>query len=228
LVDEATPTETSATETAAPVDAAPATALGTAAAEGTTADTAAADAPAAEAKTEDTQEGEAAEAAAVVPDKYELVVSEGLTIDPAQLEAATPVFRELGLTNEQANKLMPVAEQFAKSIGDNLNRQILESVAGERKAWLDTAKADPDIGGQNWDASLVTAAKALDGLGFPKGSSFRALLDESGLGNHPDMIRAFVQVGRAIGEDNDFPRGGAATSAPRTAAEILYPSKTGA
>jgi hypothetical protein len=124
--------------------------------------------------------------------------------------------------------LAPVAEQFARSIGDQLNQQILASVATERAAWLAEAKGDEEIGGQNWDQSLVTAAKALDGLGLTKGSSFRALLDESGLGNHPEMIRAFVKVGKAISEDSDFPRGGAATSAPKTTAEILYPSKTGA
>ena len=33
------------------------------------------------------------------------------------------------------------------------------------------------------------------------------LLDESGLGNHPEMIRAWAKVGGAIGEDGDFVRG---------------------
>ncbi|MFM7349501.1 MAG: hypothetical protein ACKO01_08420 [Erythrobacter sp.] len=232
MADEATPTTTSeavtTTETATPNDGIGETALGGATVEGEGADTDPDTNAAAQAEAEKDgaagEEGES-DAAPVVPEKYELTASEGQPdLDPAALEAATPVFQELGLTNEQAQKLIPVAEQFAASITDTLNKQILESVATERAAWLNEAKADEEIGGNRWDTSLVTAAKALDTLGFPKGSPLRNLLDDSGLGNHPEMIRAFVKVGRAISEDSDFPRSGAATTGARSAAETLYPS----
>jgi hypothetical protein len=48
--------------------------------------------------------------APVVPEKYELAL-EGLTLDPALVEAADPMLRDLGLTNEQAGKLLPLAQQ---------------------------------------------------------------------------------------------------------------------
>ena len=216
------------TETATPNDGIGETALGGASVEGeAAADTPDAASPAETEKEANGAEGEEGEsdAASVVPEKYELAASEGMPeLDPAAIELATPVFQELGLSNEQAQKLIPVAEEFAASITDNLNKQILESVAEERAKWLNEAKADEEIGGNKWDTSLVTAAKALDTLGFVKGSPLRNLLDESGLGNHPEMIRAFVKVGRAISEDSDFPRSGAATTGARSAAEFLYPS----
>lgn len=218
---------TTPTETATPNDGIGETALGSASVEGgePAADTDAEAQTEAEADGAKAEEGEN-DAPAVVPEKYELVASEGQPeLDPAALELATPVFQELGLTNEQAQKLIPVAEQFAASITESLNRQVLESVAEERAKWLAEAKADEEIGGNKWETSLVTAAKALDGLGFPKGSPLRNLLDDSGLGNHPEMIRAFVKVGRAISEDSDFPRSGAATTGARSAAESLYPSQ---
>lgn len=227
MTPTATSEATTTPETVTPNDGVAETALGGATVEG--ADGGEGGAPQADTETQaDGAEGEEGEAgeASVVPEKYELTVSEGFDLDPAALEAATPVFQELGLSNEQAQKLIPVAEQFAASIGDKLNQQILESVAQERAAWLNEAKADEEIGGNKWEASLVTAAKALDTLGFAKGTPFRNLLDESGLGNHPEMIRAFVKVGRAISEDSDFPRSGAATTGARTAAETLYPSKS--
>ena len=158
-----------------------------------------------------------------VPDAYELTAPDGLSIDPSDVAAATPIFKELGLTNEQANKLMPVAAQFAQRIGDQLNQQILDGVMVERKSWLTAAEADPEIGGAQWKGSLTTAAKALDGLGFEKGSPFRVLLDESGLGNHPDMIRAWVKVGKAIGEDSKFPRSDSNPAKPKSHAQTLYP-----
>ena len=159
-----------------------------------------------------------------VPETYELEAPDGFTVDPQALAVATPVFKELGLSNEQANKLMPVAAKFAAGLSDKLNAQILSQVRADRKAWLDTAMADREIGGANWKQTLAKGAFALDNLGFPKGSPFRVLLDESGLGNHPEMIRAWAKVGRAIGEDGDFVRGAGTPHSRRDTAETLYPN----
>ncbi|MDB5706789.1 MAG: hypothetical protein JWN66_3905 [Sphingomonas bacterium] len=169
-------------------------------------------------------EGET-EPEAGVPDSYDLAAPEGLTLDPAAIALATPVFRELGLSNEQANRLMPVAGQFAQGLLDRHNRQMLGQVQADRKAWLDAAQADPEIGGRHWAATIGTAAKALDALGLVKGSPFRVLLDESGLGNHPEMIRAFQRVGQAIGEDG-FERSSGIHHSKRDRAETLYPEDT--
>jgi len=159
--------------------------------------------------------------AAAVPEKYELTAPEGMTLAAADIDAATPIFKELGLSNEQANKLIPLAAQMAQRIQDKANQEILASVATDRKAWLDTARADPEIGGANWDTTMQVSASALDQLGFPKGSPFRVLLNESGLGNHPEMIRAFAKVGKAIGEDSNFVRAESGAG-KKTHAQILF------
>lgn len=158
------------------------------------------------------------------PEAYELAPPEGMTLDAESLELATPVFKELGLTNEQAQQLMPVAGAFAKKIQEAGQQQVLSEVAIQRKAWAAEAKADPEIGGANWDESLAASAKALDTLGLTKGSPFRVLLEESGLGNHPDMIRAFVRVGKAVGEDSDFVRGDRGAHIKPSREEVLYPN----
>lgn len=158
-----------------------------------------------------------------VPEAYALTLPDGLVLDAGAIAEATPVFRELGLSNAAANRLMPVAAQFAQRVQDQANRQLLSHVQAERKAWLDAARADPEIGGAKWGDTIATAAAALDRLGFTRGSAFRNLLDESGLGNHPDMIRAFVKVGKAVSEDNDFVLGGGIPRTRRDRAETLYP-----
>lgn len=170
-------------------------------------------------------DGETPDADAGIPDQYQLTAPEGLTLDPVAIELATPVFRDLGLSNDQANKLMPVAGQFAQGLLDRHQRQVLGQVQAERKAWLDSARNDPEIGGPHWSTTIGTAAKALDALGFGKGSAFRTLLDESGLGNHPEMIRAFQRVGKAIGEDG-FERSSGIHHSKRDRAETLYPEDT--
>jgi hypothetical protein len=163
---------------------------------------------------------------AAVPEAYELTPPEGFEkLDPEAVAAATPVFKELNLTNEQANKLMPVAGEFAKKIIAERDQQLLGDVAATRKNWLEEAKADPEVGGANWDTSLEAAAKAMDSLGFPKGSPLRNYLNESGAGNHVEMIRLMAKVGKAIGEDTDFVRGNQNSAVKKTDEELFYGPK---
>lgn len=174
------------------------------------------------------KEPEAAEPAEpdapLVPEAYDLTAPEGMTIDPALLEEATPIFKEIGLSNEAANKVLPLAQSLMTKTHEAAVQSMIDAGAQQRKAWLDEAKADPEIGGGKWDATLHSAAKALDALGYPEGSPFRAALTETGFGNHPEMIRAMAKVGAMVGEDGDFVRADAAVQVKRSREEILYPN----
>jgi hypothetical protein len=154
-----------------------------------------------------------------LPEKYELAAPEGFTIDEDLLAAADPVFRELGLGNDQANKLMPLIPAFAEKLVAAQNDAHQAMAAG----WAKEAKADKELGGANWAETETLVARALDTFGAPEGSEFRNLLNETKLGNHPEMIRMFRSIGEKIGEGGDFVRadGGAPVKQDRTA--ILYP-----
>jgi hypothetical protein len=158
----------------------------------------------------------------VMPERYELAL-EGLTVDTALVEAADPILRGLGLTNEQANTLMPLAQQIQQRTQDALMQQLTDAGAAQRKEWHDAFVADPEIGGANREQSEHMAAKGLDALGFAVGHPFRQALTESGFGNHPDMIRAFRAIGQMVGEDGTFARSGAGAS-ERPIWERLYPN----
>jgi hypothetical protein len=140
------------------------------------------------------------EATAGPPEKYELAL-EGIELDPEAVEAAEPVFRELNLSNEQANKLMPVAKDFAERTAERTLAQIVEAGAAQKKEWFDAFKADPEIGGAKSEETEHLAAKGLDALGYPQGHDFRKALTETGFGNHPEMIRVFRRIGEMVGED---------------------------
>lgn len=160
--------------------------------------------------------------APVIPEAYELTLPEGMALDADLLGEATPVFKEIGLTNEAANKLMPFAAKLLEKSRTSFETQMLEAGSAQRKAWLDEAKSAEDIGGPKWDATLGVAAKGLDAMGFKAGTQFRALLNDSGLGNHPDMIRAFAKLGELAGEEGDFARADA--GAPVDALSEMYPN----
>lgn len=147
-------------------------------------------------------------------------------IDKALLDEATPTFKELGLTNDQANKLAPLAvkvqERMAQAQADDFTAM--------KTAWAKEAKADKDIGGAKWAETEALAARALDTFGAPSAKDkdgnetnpFRILLNDTGLGNHPDMIRMFRAIGEKLGEDTVLANNALKATKPDRLA-VLYP-----
>lgn len=169
------------------------------------------------------EDGAADDAAAQgPPEKYELAL-EGVDLDAPLVEAAEPVLRELGLTNDQANTLLPVANQLVERTRDGVMQQLVDAAGQQRADWLAIAKKDETIGGKNWDETVHLSAKGLDALGFTEGHPFRQALTETGFGNHRDMIFAFRKIGEMVGEDGAFVRSDAWATVQPDVAKRLYP-----
>ena len=163
---------------------------------------------------------QATEAPAGAPDRYEFKSPEGVEYDANVLSAYGNVAKELNMTQEAAQKML---DKLAPVLRDNQVSQI-EATKAE---WVNSSKADKEFGGESLDANLAVAKKALDTYGSPE---LLALLNESGLGNHPEIIRVLYRAGKAISEDRFV--GGKATagkaSGPRgfnELASVLYPNQ---
>lgn len=163
----------------------------------------------------------------VVPEKYEISLTvkgedgsdQAVEIDPALLETATPVLKDLGLTNDQANKVASLVPQ----VQQRFMQQQADDFAATKTQWAKEASEDSEIGGKNWKQTQTLAAKALDHFGAPADSDFRKLLNETGLGNHPVMIKMFRNVGAALSEETTFAQGdGRVGKADRLS--TLYPN----
>ena len=85
------------------------------------------------------------------------------------------------------------------------------------QSWADAVKADKVLGGDNLTASSVIARKAID-LGPPE---LKALLNSTGLGNHPAVFKWAHAVGKALSEDS-FHTGRDDTGPAGTIASRLY------
>jgi hypothetical protein len=160
----------------------------------------------------------------VIPEAYELTAPDGMTIDADLLTEATPIFKEAGLSNEQAQAILPAAKSLVEKTQQSTVQNLIDAGNQQRKAWLDAARADEKIGGANWDASLHSAGRALDALGHAEGSEFRTALNETGFGNHPEMIRIFARIGEMVGEDGHFVRADAGAPVNEPAWKRLYPN----
>ena len=161
----------------------------------------------------DSNQGEGAQADGA-PEAYEIALTDAdgneIALDPELLAEATPILKEIGLTNEQANKIAPMALRMMQHGAAQAEAQGEKMLAAAKKDWLEQFKAS-ELGGAKAEATLHTAAKALDALGFTPGTPFRDLLDTSGLGNHPDMITTFFRLGSLLSEEDTFANPGGAS-----------------
>ena len=158
-----------------------------------------------------------AEKLAGAPEAYELKAPEGMALDADAVSAAEPVFREMGLTNEQAQKLTDLYAAQMTRAGSAANDRVVADVAAVRADWAKAAQTDPDIGGAKLDETKHLAAKAIDGS--PASTDFRKFLNDTGLGNHPEMLRIMSFYGARMSEDS-FAKGGG--SQPLTREEKFY------
>ena len=125
------------------------------------------------------------------PDSYEFKAPEGVQFDDHVIGAFSEVAKDLNLPQEHAQKVL---DKMAPVIAA---RQA-EQFQAARNDWAETAKADKEFGGEKLAENLGVAKKALDAFATPE---LRKLLDDSGLGNHPEVIRMFYRTGKAISED---------------------------
>ena len=164
------------------------------------------------AATEDNQATE--DAAAKAPEDYVFEMPEGVTIDDATLGDLKTLAKDLGLSQEQAQKIADLGAQQSQRWADMQT----EYATKAREEWAAAAKADSEYGGAAFQASISSASKAIKQFGTPE---FVNLLNETGLGNHPEVIRAFYKVGKMIEDDGIVP-GGRNSEQPTDAAKRLY------
>lgn len=154
-----------------------------------------------------------------VPDdgKYTLTMPEGIELDAELADALGPDFKELGLTNRQAQRLADkfIAIQTARATKQG------ETWAGTVAKWVDDAKADKEIGGAKWDATVSNATRAVKTLGTPE---LKDYLEATGGGNHPELIRFMAKVGAMIKEDDPANGGAGGAGKPADPAHLLFPN----
>lgn len=115
--------------------------------------------------------------------------AEGVEVNKEALEVFVKTANEAGLNAEQAQKFVDLQMDMAK-------KQV-ESLAAERKTWVEGIKSDPEFGGAQYEKSLETARRAMQQFASPE---LRALLNATGFGDHPEVFRLMVKIGKAMGE----------------------------
>jgi hypothetical protein len=72
-----------------------------------------------------------------------------MTLDAGLMQTADPVLRELGLSNEQAGKLLPLAQGVMARTQEALLAQFADAAAAQKRAWAEEFAADPKSAAQS-------------------------------------------------------------------------------
>lgn len=150
------------------------------------------------------------------PDTYaDFVMPEGVELDSALLTEAAPLFKELGLTQDQAQKLVDFQAKQAQASSESQ----VDAFNQLMNDWQTKSKNDKEFGGDKFEENVGVARSAIDKFGTPE---LKQLLEEHGVGNHPEVIRFMVKVGKLTAED--VPGGlTTATTKAQDRVSLLYP-----
>jgi hypothetical protein len=139
--------------------------------------------------------------APAAPESYaDFAAPEGLAMDSALSDNLKAFAKEKGLSQEDAQKLADMGFSAVQKTQDAFKEQ-MEQINAK---WIADTRADKEFGGDKLQENLAVAKRALDTFGSEE---LTKLLHESGLGNHPEIIRYNFRVAQAISQDRLVPGG---------------------
>lgn len=157
------------------------------------------------------------------PETYtDFTLPEGYTIEPKEMDSFKEFAKTQNLSQEQAQKVLEFGGEKIKAQLEAPYKFWNEM----QTKWQAEVKADPEIGGTNYDDSIKAAAEVFKPGGLlvktpEEERSLREAFNITGAGNNPAIVRIFVRLGRALQEP------GALKGAPANKKDplaLLYPS----
>ena len=129
----------------------------------------------------DDKEGNKEESKSDVPKSYTL--EDGSEFDSDFIDSISPSLKEVGINNDQFNKLAKSMENYSIANNEKMAKQTM---------------ADPDFSGSDATEKFGIANNAIKEYG---GEKLMGVLQDAGLLNNVEVIRAFHKIGRQTQED---------------------------
>lgn len=150
------------------------------------------------------------------PENYEsFTLPDGMEMTEEESTQAKEVFKDLDLSQKQAQKLI----DFEVKRGAEKDARIQSAWDKVNEGWVEDSKSDSEFGGTALNENLAVAKIARDAYGNDK---FTEMLEVTGVGNHPEMIRFLVKAGKPL-QDDKILQGSHAGGAEKDAAKTLFP-----
>jgi hypothetical protein len=118
---------------------------------------------------------------------------EGTVLEPETTNAFKEAAKADNLSQAQAQRYVNLA---AGLVAKTLNGY-QQAAADRITQWAEQVKSDPEVGGRNYDANVQVALSVVSKYGTPE---LKQAFEEFGLGNHPELVRTFYRIGKAMNE----------------------------
>jgi hypothetical protein len=171
-------------------------------------------APAEQALTGDQAGEQEQESTAEQEVNYDFKMPENMQLDEELAGELKEFAKEKNLSAEEAQKLV--------DLGVKMREKEASAYQDVQKQWVEQIKADQEIGGAQLEENIAVAKKALDAFGTPE---LKGLLNSTGFGNNPEVVRAFYKIGKAISEDKLIVGEGKPRGGPKDPAKTLFPNQ---
>jgi len=159
-------------------------------------------------------------APAQAPEKYDLKVPDGSLLAPARLEKIAAYAKAQGLSQEAAQALV---EREHEAVAEHAAAQE-QQLKDASKAWADAAVKDPEIGGEGLAKNLELSKRVYERFGS---KALMDMLEQSGLANHPEVVRLGVKLGKAMGDDAIVNPGAAKPAERKSNRDVFSPTLSG-
>lgn len=130
------------------------------------------------------------------PENYELILPKKTQLQSEDIDRIAAYARERGLSNEQAQEIVKIEhdaiEKFVTVEADRL-RDL------SQKEWVNQTKNDKEIGGEAYGKNIEMAKRVVTKFADEK---LINELDVTGFGNHPELVRMLVRIGKQMAEDS--------------------------
>lgn len=144
----------------------------------------------------------------------EIKLPEESSLTAEQFEDVKAFAKENNLSNEAAQKLLEKQSDLIDSYKDaqmERHEQLVQD-------WRDQSMKDPEIGGEELKQNVENCKRALEKFGSEQ---LIKHLQETGYGNHPEVVRVFSKIGKAMQAD-DYVFGNGKADQGKSIEEIFY------
>lgn len=153
---------------------------------------------------------------------YALALPKDAQIEASAIERVTTFAKDHKLAPDVAQKALDLADAEVKADRNKQNVLATESFKTmATKQWVEDVKADTEFGGDKYLVTVEEVKRAADRF---LTDADREVLNTTGWGNHPMLVKMFARIGRAISNDKLVNGNSGGAPSPKTDAQALYPN----
>jgi hypothetical protein len=172
-------------------------------------------APAEGAAPEQKQDGGQSEEPAPLPSFEAFKLPEGVTLEGERLGEFTKELAELEvLTKADHAKMQEFGQKMVdrhvaelQKTVERLNEHYVNAWEKQKTDWKESFEKDPEIGGNRAQTTINSALQFIRTHGGTEAQQqeFRELMNTTGVGNHPALIRILAKANAVLGEGKPLP-----------------------